>query len=474
MVLDTKKPRPGGIREMLAIALPMVVSHACDTVMTFTDRLFLSRLGAEQMSAAMAGGLTCFMMMTFFLGLTGYTTAMVAQYFGAGRKARCAVAVTQAVLIAILAYPIILAARPLAYVLFQVADISPEQLAPQTEYFNILLHGVIIGLLRTCLSSFFSGIGKTRIVMIASLVAMVVNIGLNYVLIFGKLGVPALGIRGAAYGTILGGVCGVIVLGVAYLGPNNRREYSVIQSLRFDWVAMKTLLRFGYPAGLEMLLNLLAFTTMILAFHSDGLVTAAAVTIVFNWDMVSFVPLIGIEIGVMSLVGRYMGAKDPDTAHRAAMSGLKTGWFYSAFILVLFVGFPEYLVGIFRPEHADPIYAEAVPMAVYMLRLASLYVLIEAVVLVFSGALRGAGDTFWAMAISVGMHWILVPLLLITMKVLDGSPEAGWTVLVFAFMALSSLFYLRYRTGRWREIEVLHGEEPLSPVTDTFHEPADL
>ena len=84
----------GGVRELLAIALPMVVSHACETAMTFTDRLFLSRLGPEQMNAAMAGGLTCFMTMTFFLGLTGYTTALVAQYLGAGRKQHCAVATT--------------------------------------------------------------------------------------------------------------------------------------------------------------------------------------------------------------------------------------------------------------------------------------------------------------------------------------------------------------------------------------------
>ena len=82
------------MRELLAIALPMVISQTCDTIMMFTDRLFLSRLGPEQMNASMAGGLTCFVMMTFFLGLTGYSTALVAQYLGAGRKDRCATATT--------------------------------------------------------------------------------------------------------------------------------------------------------------------------------------------------------------------------------------------------------------------------------------------------------------------------------------------------------------------------------------------
>jgi multidrug resistance protein, MATE family len=98
---------------MLAISLPMVVSHASETVLVFTDRLFLSRLGPVQMSAAMGGGLTAFMMTTFFLGLIGYATALAAQYLGAGRKSRCATVLSQAVIVALLAYPLILA-RPAA------------------------------------------------------------------------------------------------------------------------------------------------------------------------------------------------------------------------------------------------------------------------------------------------------------------------------------------------------------------------
>ncbi len=125
---------PGGIREMLVIALPMVVSSACDTIMIFTDRLFLSRIGSEQMSAAMVGGLTSFMLTTFFLGLTGYCTALVAQYFGAGRKDRCATVLTQGLIVCAAAYPVILASRPAASLLFDAMGIAAEQLGPQKLY----------------------------------------------------------------------------------------------------------------------------------------------------------------------------------------------------------------------------------------------------------------------------------------------------------------------------------------------------
>ncbi len=460
---------------MMSIAIPMVVSHACYTLMTFTDRMFLSRLEPELMSAAMGGGLTAFMMMTFFLGLTGYATALVAQHLGAGKRERCAVIVTQTFIIVFLAYPVILLCRPLAHSLFDVMGITPAQIVPQKIYFDILLYAVIVSLLRNCLSSFFSGIGRTRIVMISSLSAMIVNIVVNYVLIFGKFGFPALGIRGAAYGTILGGLIGFLVLLFEYLNKKNRKKYGVFTSLRFDWDAMKMLFTFGYPAGLEMFLNLLAFDVMIMIFHSAGAVASIASTILFNWEMVSFVPLLGIQIGVTSLVGRYMGAGSPDTAHRATMSGLKIGSAYSFMIFILFACFTTTLVDVFSPDAVDSLFIQAKPVAVFMIRAVSLYVMLEAMMHCFMGALRGAGDTFWAMFISVTLHWVLVVVLFLSLKVFGMSMEISWSVMIGIFSIFSYLLYLRYSSGKWRNISVVR-DRPLSPssVGDDFHEPSDL
>ncbi len=445
----------GGMREMIAIALPMIISHGCETALIFTDRLFLSRLGPEQMSAAMGGGLSSYTMLTFFLGIIGYATALTAQYLGAGRKSRCALVLSQAVLIALLAYPLILAGRPLAHWLFRLTDIPAQQLGPQILYFDILLYGTIFALLRTCFSSFFSGTGRTQVVMLGAMTAMVVNIIANYALIFGHFGMPALGIRGSAIGTIIGSLCGMLVVLAAYLRRVNRREYEVMQALRFDWTVMRKLLRFGYPAGLEMLLNMMAFTTMILVFQSHGLATAAAVTVVFNWDLVSFVPLLGLQIGVVSLVGRYMGAGRPDIAERATLSGLKMGWGYSSIILVVFVFFPEELVAVFQPATPDAVFAQAAPLAASMLRLVGIYVLADAAMIVFSGALRGAGDTFWAMCISVGLHWLLVPVLILSLKVFHASPLSAWMAIIGLFLTFSGVFYLRYRSGHWKTLSIV-------------------
>ncbi len=457
--LQQQQHTPGSIAEMLAIALPMIVSYAADTVMTFTDRMFLSRLAPEIMNAAMSGGLTAFTMSTFFMGLIGYSTALVAQYLGAGRKNTCPAVTTQALLIAVIAYPIVLLMKPLGVQLFHFMHVPEAQMGYQIDYFNILIFGAIIGLLRTALTSYFSGIGKTRIVMLAMITTMLVNVGMNYVLIFGKFGLPALGIRGAAYGTLTGGTVGLIILFTAYFGKKNREEFHVNKAFHYYANIMKKLLKFGYPPGLEFILNLFAFNLMIMVFHSLGDVTATSTTIMFNWDNVSYIPLVGIEVAVTSLVGRYMGAKDVDTAIRSANSAFKTGLLYSSVVLVLFVFFPHQLVQVFKPAGASSVFEEAIPLAVSMIRIAALYVLVEAAIATLVGVLRGAGDTRWSMIASVILHYVMAGGLYLVLKVFKMPALFGWSVVVFAFMLFSVVFYLRYRGGKWKNIQMVEHNE---------------
>ena len=452
---------PGSVRELLTIAFPMVVSSACETFMTFTDRLFLSRLGPEFMSASMGGWLASFTMLSFFMGLIGFSTALVAQYLGAGRKDRCSVVVVQASAVALVSCALVLVMLPLAGYFMDLFGIAPEQLVLQKIYFNLVIYAALIGLFRQVLSCFFSGIGRTRIVMISALGAMVVNVFADYVMIFGKFGFPAMGIKGAGYGTILGAVCGLTVLAFAYFSRANRDEFGVFNYCRLHPETMDKLLRFGSPMGIEMFLNFIAFTGLIMIFHSHGLVVASAITIVFNWDMVSYVPLIGLEIGMISLSGRYMGAGKPDIVHRAAMSGLKVGWIYSFVILILFVFIPEVLVRVFSPEQETLIFGQAEPLAVTMLRMAAIYVMIEAVIVIFIGTLRGAGDTYWTMGASVILHWMLLPIPLIVMNLLGYSVVIAWGCVIGIFMTFSLVFFLRYRGGKWRTLRVVH-----EPVED--------
>jgi MATE family multidrug resistance protein len=291
--------------------------------------------------------------------------------------------------------------------------------------------------------------------MVAALVSMIVNVILDYILIFGKLGFPAMGIKGAAIATVMGGTVGLLVLMAAYFGRDNQLEFNLVKSFRFNPKVMRKLLHFGYPAGLELFLNFLAFATVIFIFHSRGPVSATASTIMFNWDLVSFIPLLGIEIAVTSLVGRYMGAGHPEIAHRSAMSGIKTGILYSFVILILFLLAPEFLVRLFHPEGTSEMFEQVVPMAKSMIRIASLYVLAEAMMVAIVGALRGAGDTHFTMLISVAAHWTFVPVIYLMLHIWQLSPVAAWLGLVIMFLIFCFVLMIRYRSGKWKNIKVV-------------------
>ncbi len=467
--VQKNKEYSGSVKEMTLIAFPMIVSYACDMAMIFVDRIFLSKLGSLRMNAALGGGMASFLLGTFFLGLVGYSTVLVAQYFGSKQKNKCAIVVTQGLLISLAAYPLILCCKPLILILFQHSGIDPRQLEYQCVYFNIIVFSAIFMLLRSSLSGFFCGIGKTKVVMFSAGISMVVNIILNYLLIFGKFQFPALGIKGAAIGTVVGSFVGVLILFVAYLKKKNVQEFRLLSSFIFNKQVMGKLLRFGYPSGVELFINFSAFTGMMFLFHAQNAVVATASTIMINWDMVSFVPLLGVEIGVMSLVGRYMGAGKPSVARRSTLSGLKIGSVYSIFVFILFMFFPEQLVNLFRPDIANDIYQKAFPIAVSMLRIACLYVLLETVICSLVGALRGAGDTFWAMCLTVGLHISVVLVEFICLKIFNFSVEKTWFVMIISFFLGALLIYLRYASGRWQNIKVVDEANKITLI-DGFHE----
>jgi len=241
-----------------------------------------------------------------------------------------------------------------------------------------------------------------------------------------------------------------------YLRRAYRVEYGVLQALRFDREIMGQILRLGTPSGLEFFLNILAFNLLVLNFHSYGVTVAAAITITFNWDMVSFIPLIGVGIGVTSLVGRYMGAGQPDTAARAALSGVKVACLYTLVTFTAFCLFPGPLVEVFRPGEAEAAtFPEVAALAVFMVRLISIYVFADAIAIVFSSALRGAGDTFWTMVLSVSGHWVFTITAAVLIRICGAGPRTTWVVVVFLVLGLGSAFFLRFRSGRWRTLRVV-------------------
>jgi multidrug resistance protein, MATE family len=442
------------LSRLLRIALPMVISQASDTVMMFVDRLFVSRLSDAHLAASMSGGLTQFMVSSLFIGTVGYVNAVVAQYYGAERFKKCGEAEFQGILLSLLCYPVMLAISPLMRYFFIFAGQSAEQVQLGYLYFQTLIFGSIFLVMRFSLAGFFLGIGRTTVVMIANIAGMLINLPANYVLIFGKLGFPAMGLRGAAVGTILGNAAIFIILLIFYLRGKNRKEFQTHKSLVFRPKIFKTLIRFGVPAGIEMLLNVTAFNLFVQFMHSYGTRVAAAVTIAFNWDIVSFVPMLGMGHAVTALVGQNVGAKNYNEARRSAFTGLKVSWVYSGTMVIIFIFGARTLSEVFVSGMAGDT-AAITALSVIMLRLAAFYLLADASQLVLAGALRGAGDTKWVMRASVILHWIFSIAAVILIKVIQADPVIVWLFFIAFVIGLGITMFLRFRNGKWKEIELI-------------------
>lgn len=433
----------------------MVISQASDTVMIFVDRLFLSCLGEAYLAASMSGGLTAYMTCSLFIGTVSYGTAIVGQYYGAGRTEKCAQATFQAMLLALASYPVLLALSPLASKFFTLVGQSPLQVELGYTYFKWLMFGGAFLVLRFALAGFFVGIGRTTVVMAANAAGMLINVPLNYMLIFGKLGMPALGLRGAALGTILGNATCFAILLAFYLRKENRETYGTYRARKLDPPLLRTLVRFGVPAGFEMLLNVAAFNLFVQLMHSYGTGVAAAVTIALNWDIVAFIPMLGMGHATTALVAQHMGAGDHQGVRKAAMTALKVAWVYSSCMVLLFVLGTHYLVGVFLPgTEADG--AGIRSMAAVMLRLAAFYILADSAQLVFAGALRGAGDTRWVMLISVGLHWVFSLAAIALIRVLRVGPEAVWVFFIVFVIGLGISMFARFRSAGWEKIDLIH------------------
>ena len=446
----------GDVKDVLVVALPMLLSMSFDTLMTFIDRLFLSKLGPAEMNAALGAGAVQLALTMFFTGMISYTTAMVAQRLGGKRRWDCARAFMQALYVSLMCVPLLYLTIPLGHVAFGMEHLPADQLQYQKTYFNILMFGGVINLVRNVAPCFFSGIGETKIVMKAAFVGMLVNVACNFVLIYGMGPIPALGVAGAAYGTLIGNVVSTVILFAKFFGKSCHRRFRTRYAFAFSWPLTRELLKKGIPSGVEMFLNMSAFQLLILMFHALGPESATASSVMFNWDMVAYVPLMGLEVASTSLVGRYVGAKDGAAASRSTYSGLKLGWGYSLLMGIFFIFLPGILTDIFKPDVAEAsaeaiaIFESARPMSIFMLRIATFYIFVEVLLVIYAGALRGAGDTLWVMFACAIMNWCVAGALYLVAYVFGLPAHLAWIAVVAVYSTAPVLFWLRWKNGKWR------------------------
>ncbi|MEI6914232.1 MAG: MATE family efflux transporter, partial [Armatimonadota bacterium] len=312
-------------------------------------------------------------------------------------------------------------------------------------------------ILSTAVSSFFTGTGRTRTVMWANVGATVVNIVLDYGLIFGNLGIPEMGIRGAAIATVASSVFGVLALLWFFLDKDSRRDYQTSEAWRPDFEIFKRLMRYGVPSGINFMLDLFAFTFFILLVGRLGERELAATTLAFQVNTLAFFPMIGFSIATATLVGQRLGENKPYLAARSVWAAFHLTLVYMFSMACLYILVPGVLLTPFGARANPTQFSEIREMAVIILRFVALYSVFDAMNLIFASALKGAGDTLFVMFLSttLGMTLMVMPAWIVC-KPGGAGIYAAWTFLTLFVIVLGFSFLLRFLHGKWQYMRVIN------------------
>jgi MATE family multidrug resistance protein len=447
--------RESGGREVLQVALPMVVSTMSWTVMTYVDRMFLAWYSPTSLAASFSAAIVWFAVFCVFIGICSYVSTFVSQYHGDNQPERIGPIVWQGNWLAILSLPLAILVFPIAPLFFENAGHSPEVTEQEIVYFQILCFAGPPMVIAAAQSCFYSGRGMTWVVMLVDLFATLVNLVLDYFMIFGYAGFPELGIAGAGWATVIGFWTKPIIYWYLLRQPQHRQTFRT-HDWKFDLPLLRRLVYFGGPGGVQMLLDITGFTIFVILIGRLGDLEAQATSMAFSINTVSFMPVWGLGIAVSILVGQRLGENRDDLASRATWTTYQIGLAYMALITFMYIVWPNLFLQGFIEKNADVAHRDELhKMALTLLYFVAAYNMFDATQIIFVSALKGSGDTRFIMLMSLLMASVLAVMSYLAVEVFRFNVYGCWVLIVIWLIVMAAAYFLRFMTGKWRHMRVI-------------------
>jgi MATE family multidrug resistance protein len=447
---------PGGGRELLAVAYPLILSNMSFTVQISVDRMFLTWYSREAVAGAAAAMFVIWTLMGLFIATGEYVTTFIGQYHGAGRPRRIGPAVWQGIYFSVLAGGLCAGLSPLAGPIFAAAGHDPAVRLHEITYARVLLLGAFPVILMATLASFFSGRGRTRTVLVVNILATLVNVVLDYCWIFGHAGFPRAGVAGAALATVASQVFGAAAFLAIILRREHRESFATLAGWRPEPALLRRLLRFGLPSGMQFACEIGAFALFMVIVGRLGTDPLAATAIAFNLNAIVFVPMLGLALAVSSLVARHLGGDDPAAAERVVWSALALSMVYMALCGLAYLLLPELLLGPYAAGADPQAFAAVARIATVLLRFVAVYSIFDMMNVVFGGGLKGAGDTTYPVAAVIVLSWgvMLIPAY-VGCTFFHRGVYFAWTAASGYVFCVGLLLMRRFRQGRWKTMRVI-------------------
>ncbi len=458
--LNDMSTRPARMSEVIKLAAPIILSMVSMSLLGLVDTLFMRWVGSGAQAAIGLGAPLTFSVMSFFLGTLAGVTTFVSQYYGAKRYGESGKMLMHALIVAVgFGFLTIVAVIPAVWHLLTAMGTNGEIIGDAFSYMRIRLLAAPVVFASFAFVSFLRGIGDMKTPAIVSIITVLVNVPLTYVFTFGLGPVPAYGAAGAAIGTVLSQAIEMACYMGVVMGRKNNAMYETRRLHRPDRAVFRAFFALSLPIGLSWAMEHVGWAVFGLFIGSLDKESAAAHAIVQVFMNLVFMPGLAISIAATTLVGQYLGAKNPKSAEKSAN--------YSIVICMIFLLSIGILTFICRHRIAEAFSADprVIEICANLFFFGVLYQVFDALGVPSMGALRGAGDTRFPMLLMFVCMWLLmIPLVFLFGRYMGYGVYGAWGAMCVSCMCMGLGGFWRFKRGRWKTMGIDAGAGSPAPA----------
>ncbi len=436
-------------RSILSLAWPVIIANLLQTLATTVDLIMVGRIGVADLAGLAIGATLVFFTTTVMIGISSGTIALVARAFGAKNRQDADHFLLQSLIAGVLlSLPVIVVGALFAPAIVAPFSPTPEVQGLAASFVSTIFFSTPFLFIIFISTASLRAAGDTKTPLIIGGIENVINFAINYTLIFGNFGFPALGVRGAAIGTSIAYFAGAVMFVALFV--DRRVAIGISRERPFvNLPTMRRILRIGVPAALEQFafqLGLIVWLVMVVGFGEDAL---AAHQVGLQIQSFVFMPGLGMSIASTALVGQNLGARNPGLAERSAWEATKLSiLIMGAVAIVNFVFAPWIAYAFVGPGQAHD-------LAVTFIRIHATSIPAIGLFFTLSGSLRGAGDTRWPLFASLlGTYAVRLPLSAILGYTLGLGIIGVWIALPVEYYLRSVIIVQRFTRGAWKATTV--------------------
>ena len=441
------------LRNVIAMAIPLVITSGSRAFMDVTDFVLIKQLDSQAAKAAiLPAQMAMWIAIVVGMAIVSMTNTFASQSLGRKRYRECGAYAWQTLYLAAAFSAVTLALRPMLAGLVTLVGHTPEVQAMELAYARVAILTVGPTVAATGLAAFFTGIHRPSVAMWTVLEANVVNVAASVVFMFGFLGFEPMGIAGAAWGTFTAGCYRTVRLTLVLVGPSMARTFATRATWRPSWTRIKNLFRIGGPTAAHWLSEVVVWALFIAVLVGTKFGTEALIATNIAWQFmrVAFVPAMGFGQALTALVGRSIGAGDPDRAVRETRIVTRLTLAYMGLLSIVYALAGSQLIGWFDDS------ATVIAIGTKVMICAAVFQLFDALSIAYVAALRGAGDTLVPSLFFVVVDWLLI--VVGGWAIAELYPELGslgpWLVASVVLILTGIFFWWRWRLGGWRKIDL--------------------